>query len=45
MSEQSGRGVECPYCGAVSTSLAHHLPCEETPATDEVFERLREVDR
>ena len=45
MSGQSGWGDVCPYCGAEPNSLTYHLPCEETPATDEVFERLREVDR
>lgn len=43
MSDQSGWGKQpCPYCGAEPNSLTYHLPCEETPPTDEVFETLQE---
>ena len=42
MSEQSGWDDVCPYCGAEPASLTYHLPCEETPPTDEVFEALQE---
>ena len=39
MSDQSD---VCPYCGAGPASLTYHLPCEETPSTDEVVEALQE---
>jgi len=45
MSDQSGWDDACPYCGAEPKSLIYHLPCEETPPTDAVFEQLRGADR
>jgi len=44
MSEQSEWDDACPYCGAEPNSLTYHLPCEETPTTDVVFERLQEAE-
>jgi len=33
---RTGSGFVCPYCDKEQTQLRAHLPCDETPTTQEV---------
>lgn len=45
--EHASLNDECPYCDEdmASEGVAAHLPCDETPTTDEVIEQMESEGR